>query len=200
MSLFFKIQTDDVSHLLLLNKRNTGVEPSLFASELEKFRPYQQRLVTCSQHQQTALQEITSLWKALKDLAGRGPGAQKWEERERRKKDTIRRFSRARDVYMEVRDGLAYVLRRYCQRLRLSLYTGRDFNFTPSLPSLVARWHLKLGTSLIIEDGSEILWRADLKSREGYHQRPRQRLPSILRWLRNLPAHHHHRRITLHKI
>lgn len=114
-----KIQTDDVSHLLLLNKRNTGVEPSLFASELEKFRPYQQRLVTCSQHQQTALQEITSLWKALKDLAGRGPGAQKWEERERRKKDTIRRFSRARDVYMEVRDGLAKGLQFYSELTEL---------------------------------------------------------------------------------
>jgi tyrosine-protein phosphatase non-receptor type 23 len=47
------------------------------------------------------------MWKRLKDLAGRGPGAKKWDEREKRKKDTVRRFSRARDGYMEVRDGLA---------------------------------------------------------------------------------------------
>ena len=52
-------------------------------------------------------QEVTTLWRTLKDLAGRGPGARKWEERERRKKDVVKRFSRARDVYMEVRDGLA---------------------------------------------------------------------------------------------
>ncbi|KAK0223719.1 BRO1-domain-containing protein [Armillaria fumosa] len=108
-----KVQTDDVSHLLLLNRRNTGVEPTLFAAELEKFRPYQQRLEATMQHQGLALQEITTLWKGLKDLAGRGPGARKWEEREKCKKDTVRRFSRARDVYMEVRDGLAKGLQFY---------------------------------------------------------------------------------------
>jgi tyrosine-protein phosphatase non-receptor type 23 len=102
-----KLQNDDVSHLLLLNRRNSGVEPTLFAAELEKFRPYQQRLAQSVHHQQTTLQEISQLWKGLKDLAGRGPGAKKWEERERRKKDTVRRFSHARDGYMEVRDGLA---------------------------------------------------------------------------------------------
>jgi len=105
-----QIQADDVSHLLLLNRRNTNVEPALFAAELEKFRPYQQRLASTVHHQELAFQELTTLWKGLKDLAGRGPGARKWEEREKRKKDTVKRFSRARDGYMEVRDGLAYVI------------------------------------------------------------------------------------------
>jgi hypothetical protein len=86
------------------------VEPTLFAAELEKFRPYQQRLASSVHHQEIALQEVTSLWKGLKDVAGRGAGARKWEEREKRKKDAVRRFSRTRDGYMEVRDGLAYVL------------------------------------------------------------------------------------------
>ena len=101
------MQSDDVSHLLLLHRRNTGVESTLFAGELEKFRPYQQRITSTIHHEQVALQEITSLWRNLKDLAGRGPGARKWEERERRKKDVVKRFSRARDGYMEVRDGIA---------------------------------------------------------------------------------------------
>ncbi|KDR77016.1 hypothetical protein GALMADRAFT_139043 [Galerina marginata CBS 339.88] len=110
-----KIQTDDVSHLLLLNRRNTGVEPTLFAAELEKFRPYQQRLVSTVHHQEVALQEVTTMWKGLKDLAGRGAGARKWDEREKKKKDTVRRFSRARDGYMEVRDGLAKGLQFYTE-------------------------------------------------------------------------------------
>ena len=84
------------------------MEPTLFAAELEKFRPYQQRLASSVHHQEAALQEVSTLWKGLKDLAGRGAGARKWEEREKNKKDTVRRFSRARDAYMEVRDGLAY--------------------------------------------------------------------------------------------
>ncbi|KAH8112835.1 BRO1-domain-containing protein [Phellopilus nigrolimitatus] len=69
-----KIQTDDVSHLLLLNRRNQAVEPTLFAAELEKFKPYQSRLAATVQYEQVALLEITQLWKGLKDLAGRGPG------------------------------------------------------------------------------------------------------------------------------
>lgn len=101
------MQTDDVSHLLLLNRRNTGGESTLFAGELEKFKPYQQRLASTIHHEQATVQEVSTLWRALKSLAGRGPGARKWEERERRKKDTVKRFSQARDGYMEVRDGLA---------------------------------------------------------------------------------------------
>ncbi|KAG2040773.1 BRO1-like domain-containing protein [Suillus americanus] len=115
-----KIQADDVSHLLLLNRRNPGAEQSLFAAELEKFRAYQQRLGTTVYNQQAVLQEIQGLWKHLRDLAGRGPGAKKWDERERRKKDTVRRFSNARDGYMEVRDGLTKGLQFYQQLTDLS--------------------------------------------------------------------------------
>ncbi|EKM78339.1 hypothetical protein AGABI1DRAFT_121445 [Agaricus bisporus var. burnettii JB137-S8] len=115
-----KIQTDDVSHLLLLNRRNSGVEPTLFASELEKFRPYQQRLASSVHAQEVVLQEVSTLWKGLKDLAGRGPGARRWEEREKKKKDTVRRFSRARDGYMEVRDGIVKGLQFYTELSQLT--------------------------------------------------------------------------------
>ncbi|KIY49838.1 vacuolar protein-sorting protein BRO1 [Fistulina hepatica ATCC 64428] len=108
-----KVQNDDVSHLLLLNRRNTGVEPTLFATELEKFRPYQQRLAACIHQQAVTIQELTSLWKTLKELAGRGPGVRKWEEREKRKRETVQRFQHARDTYMEIRDGLAQGLPFY---------------------------------------------------------------------------------------
>ncbi|KAF8452576.1 BRO1-domain-containing protein [Boletus edulis BED1] len=121
-----KIQADDVSHLLLLNRRNNNVEPALFAAELEKFRPYQQRLAATVHHQQIALQEIQSVWKSLRDTAGRGPGAKKWEEREKRKKDAIRRISRSRDGYMEVRDGLTKGLQFYNQLTELSSTLSRN--------------------------------------------------------------------------
>ncbi|OBZ76296.1 Vacuolar protein-sorting protein BRO1 [Grifola frondosa] len=121
-----KVQTDDVSHLLLLNRRNTGVESTLFAGELEKFRPYQHRLSATVHHEQLTVQELTTLWRGLRDLAGRGPGAKKWEEREKRKKDTVRRFSRARDGYMEVRDGLAKGLQFYTELTELTTGLRRN--------------------------------------------------------------------------
>ena len=59
------------------------------------------------QYQQAALQEIGQYWKALKDLAGRGAGARKWEDKEKRKAQSIKQFGRARDTWMEVREGVA---------------------------------------------------------------------------------------------
>ena len=79
----------------------------MFAAELEKFKPFQNNLIAAVQYEQAAVAEIVQLWKGLKDLAGRGPGARKWEEREKRKRETMRRFTRAKDGYMEIRDGLA---------------------------------------------------------------------------------------------
>ncbi|KAJ3836698.1 BRO1-like domain-containing protein [Lentinula raphanica] len=119
-----KIQTDDVSHLLLLNRRNTSVEPTLFAAELEKFRPYQQRIEQTVIQQETVLSEVGAFWKKLREVGGgkrvhrmsgggRNGLARRWEEREKRKKELVVRFGRARDVYMEVRDGIAKGLAFY---------------------------------------------------------------------------------------
>lgn len=55
-----------------------------------------------------------------RDLAGWGAGAKKWDERERRK-DTVRRFSNARDRCIEVRDGSTKGLRFYHQLTDLSV-------------------------------------------------------------------------------
>ncbi|KAG1778068.1 ALIX V-shaped domain binding to HIV-domain-containing protein, partial [Suillus placidus] len=75
-----KIQADNISHLLLLNCHNPGAKQLLFVAELEKFQTYQQCLGTTVHNQQAVLQEIQGLWKNLRDLAGRGPGAKKWDE------------------------------------------------------------------------------------------------------------------------
>lgn len=101
-----KIQSDDVSHLLLLNRRNTGVEPTLFAAQLEKFRPYQTRLAATVHYQDVTLKELGAAWKSLKDLAGRAAGARKWEELEKRKADAVRRFAQVRERWTEIREGL----------------------------------------------------------------------------------------------
>ncbi|KAJ6567662.1 BRO1-like domain-containing protein [Mycena vulgaris] len=115
-----KIQTDDVSHLLLLNRRNTGVEPTLFAAELEKFRPYQQRLAATIHHQEAALQDVAAKWKVLKDFTDYKSPARKWDEREKRRTEGVRRFGRAREGYEEVRDGLAKGLQFYTELTELT--------------------------------------------------------------------------------
>ena len=101
-----QVQNDDVSHLLLLNRRTSGIEPTLFANELEKFRPYQSRLASTTHAQQATLQVIAQLWKNLKDRGGKGKGAKKWEEREKRVHALVKRFGIAREGYLEVSDGV----------------------------------------------------------------------------------------------
>ncbi|KAJ6475823.1 BRO1-domain-containing protein [Mycena vitilis] len=121
-----KIQTDDVSHLLLLNRRNTGVEPTLFAAELEKFRPYQQRLAATIHHQEVALQDVAARWKMLKDFTDFKSPARKWDEKEKRRKEGVRRFGRAREGYEEVRDGLAKGLTFYTELTELTTKLRRN--------------------------------------------------------------------------
>ncbi|KAJ7083734.1 BRO1-like domain-containing protein [Mycena belliarum] len=121
-----KIQTDDVSHLLLLNRRNTGVEPTLFAAELEKFRPYQQRLAATIHHQESALQDVAARWKALKDLTDYKSPARKWDEKEKKRKEGVQRFGRAREGYEEVRDGLAKGLQFYTELTELTVKLRRN--------------------------------------------------------------------------
>ncbi|KAJ7254684.1 BRO1-like domain-containing protein [Mycena haematopus] len=121
-----KIQTDDVSHLLLLNRRNTGVEPTLFAAELEKFRPYQQRLAATIHHQEVALQDVAARWKMLKDATDFRSPARKWDEKEKKRKEGVRRFGRAREGYEEVRDGLAKGLTFYTELTELTTKLRRN--------------------------------------------------------------------------
>ncbi|CAE6369525.1 unnamed protein product [Rhizoctonia solani] len=101
-----KVQNDDVSHLLLLNRRSgPAVETALFASELEKFRPYQSRLAATVHHQQAALQEAGNLLKQLQNERGRGAWAKKWEAGEKKRKDAVTRIARAREGWVDVREA-----------------------------------------------------------------------------------------------
>ncbi|KAG6918875.1 hypothetical protein DXG01_010939 [Tephrocybe rancida] len=101
-----KIQTDDVSHLLLLNRRNSGVEPALFAAELEKFRPFQHRLALTLASTDATLSDIRALYTSLRSQSSSSPLSKRLDERERRKRDLVRRFEGAKEGYVQVRDGL----------------------------------------------------------------------------------------------
>ncbi|KAG8708993.1 bck1-like resistance to osmotic shock, partial [Ceratobasidium sp. 394] len=101
-----KIQNDDVSQLLLLNRRSgPAVETALFQSELEKFKPYQARISSTVHHQQATLQEVGGLLKRLQNERGKGGWAQKWEAGEKRRREAVTRVARAREGWMEVREG-----------------------------------------------------------------------------------------------
>ncbi|WOO83221.1 Vacuolar protein-sorting protein BRO1 [Vanrija pseudolonga] len=108
-----KVQNDDVSNLLLLNRRSQNVEPQLFATELEKFRPYQNRVaaaIAASKGITTELEALVGKIERSKGVKERQRGA---KERNKRVRDWERRLDRAGVSNAEVVDGLNKALGFY---------------------------------------------------------------------------------------
>lgn len=101
-----RIHNDDISQLLILNRKSSNVEPTLFAAELEKFRPHQARIQAAIQQQQVTLQNVQSIYSQLtqgkkgKDIQNR------FAKAERAKKDLQNRLKRAYEAFKEVRLGV----------------------------------------------------------------------------------------------
>ncbi|CAG8543336.1 10433_t:CDS:2, partial [Dentiscutata heterogama] len=101
-----KTHQDDISHLLILNKKTQNIEPQLFATELEKFSPYRNRITSSIHHQQALLEELTVFYKNLVGGEEARILQDRWEQAERRKKEVCERLKKAKDNYLEVKDGL----------------------------------------------------------------------------------------------
>ncbi|KAG6918873.1 hypothetical protein DXG01_010937 [Tephrocybe rancida] len=83
-----------------------GVEPALIAAELEKFRPFQHRLALTLASTDATLSDIRALYASLRSQSFSSPSPKRLDERERRKRDLVRRFEGAKEGYVQVRDGL----------------------------------------------------------------------------------------------
>lgn len=60
-----KVHKDDISSLLVLNKKVPDIEETLFKSELAKFQPYQTRFEQMNERQQELLKQLTYVWKQV---------------------------------------------------------------------------------------------------------------------------------------
>ncbi|ODO11054.1 hypothetical protein I350_01656 [Cryptococcus amylolentus CBS 6273] len=108
-----KIQTDDVSNLLLLNRRSSNVEPQLFASELEKFRPYQTRVAAASSAAKSLTQELEMLIAQVQ----RGRGVKDLSRKDKEKSKRVGQWEKglieAGESLAEIRAGLGKGLSYY---------------------------------------------------------------------------------------
>ncbi|WVW85372.1 hypothetical protein I302_107410 [Kwoniella bestiolae CBS 10118] len=123
-----KIQNDDVSNLLLLNRRSTGVEPQLFAAELEKFRPYQSRLAAAIQASSSILQELEMLVRQVE----KGKGVKDLQRSQKHRTKRIREWERklidAGEGWAEIQAGLGKGLTYYDSLTRILDDLKREIN------------------------------------------------------------------------
>ncbi|KAI8149328.1 BRO1-like domain-containing protein [Fennellomyces sp. T-0311] len=125
-----KTMQDDISQLLILNKKTVNIEQQIFTSELEKFRPHQQRITASIHHQQQVIQELTAAFKAVMD----GEEAQKlqkrWDAAERQRRSVLDRFNRAQSGYFETKEGLRKGIQFYsslCDVIESLMSNARKF-------------------------------------------------------------------------
>jgi tyrosine-protein phosphatase non-receptor type 23 len=105
-----RTQADDISHLLILNRKTQNIEPTLFATELEKFRGHQARISSTINHESSTIQELFKEFKDLTEGSAQGREIQsKWANAERKRRELSERMSKAFAAYEEVRGGAAYV-------------------------------------------------------------------------------------------
>lgn len=108
-----KIQSDDISQVLVLNRRAQNVDSSIFAAELEKFKPHQKRIAVSLHHQQALIAEVNTAFKELSELPASKSAGAKWDEKEKARNRLVARLRRARDSNAQVRAGVAKGLQFY---------------------------------------------------------------------------------------
>lgn len=89
------------------------MEPTLFATELEKFRAHQTRITATLHHQQATLSEISADFKLVTESKKARATQGRWGEAERNKRDLVARLGRATQTYGEVRAGVQKGLQFY---------------------------------------------------------------------------------------
>lgn len=166
-----RIHNDDISQLLILNRKSQNVEPTLFAAELEKFRPHQARLQAAIQQQQVTLQNVQQMFSQLtqgkkgKDIQNR------FAKAERAKKDLQARYKRAYDAFKEVRMGVTYAIlisyRELADLIAPRSYHSKGTDFYRELSGLVATLRAEVSQFVTTRgtERSQMVSAAEMKQR-----------------------------------
>ncbi|KAI9798785.1 MAG: bck1-like resistance to osmotic shock [Piccolia ochrophora] len=102
-----KVHNDDISSVLILNKKSlSNQEQQLFQSELEKFRPHQNRLLQASHKQSALMKELTSVYnELLQDKRVRAEQS-KYEGVTRQRNSVMSRYKRIYHAFNDLNVGL----------------------------------------------------------------------------------------------
>lgn len=111
-----KVHNDDISQILILNKKSiSNYENQLFQSELEKFRPHQNRLLQANHKQSALMKELTASFNSLLQDKRVRSEQSKYESIQRQRASVVNRYKRAYQEFLELESGLQSAKRWYVE-------------------------------------------------------------------------------------
>ncbi|CAK7268366.1 bck1-like resistance to osmotic shock [Sporothrix epigloea] len=109
-----KVHEDDISQILILNKKSiANYESQLFKSELEKFRTHQNRLVQANHKQSALLKELTAAFNSLLQDKRVQSEQSKYELVQRQRSSVVNKYKRAYQEFLDLESGLNGAKRWY---------------------------------------------------------------------------------------
>lgn len=102
-----QVHNDDISNVLILNKKSIqNIEPQLFATELEKFRPHQNRLLQAAHKQSALMKDLTGAYgDLLQDKRIRAEQS-KYEALSRQRNAVLSKFKKTYQAFLDIWAGL----------------------------------------------------------------------------------------------
>ncbi|KAF6843401.1 vacuolar protein-sorting protein bro1 [Colletotrichum musicola] len=102
-----KVHNDDISEILILNKKSiSNYESQLFQSELEKFRPYQNRLLQANHKQSALMKDLTTSFNTLLQDKRVRSEQSKYEAVQRQRAAVMNKYKRAYQEFLDLEAGL----------------------------------------------------------------------------------------------
>jgi tyrosine-protein phosphatase non-receptor type 23 len=116
-----RVQSDDISHLLILNRRaSADSQTQLFQQELDKFRGTTQRIARNISDQEKVLADLADTWREVNESTRGRSIAQEWEKKNRAREQLVSQLRRAKDSNAQVRAGLGKALAFYSELREIS--------------------------------------------------------------------------------
>ncbi|TIA65821.1 vacuolar protein-sorting protein bro1 [Aureobasidium pullulans] len=101
-----KVHNDDISSVLILNKKAMSQENQLFKTELEKFRPHQQRLLQAQHKQHSLMKELTRTYSDLLSDKRVRQEQNKYEAFSRQRSTVMTKYKKVHQALLDLQAGL----------------------------------------------------------------------------------------------
>ncbi|KAG8631452.1 hypothetical protein KVT40_000592 [Elsinoe batatas] len=102
-----KIHNDDISNVLILNKKAvTTQENQIFKSELEKFRPFQSRILQSNHKQSSLIKELTRTYSELLSDKRVKSEQNKYESFSRQRSSVMNKYKKIHQNFVDLQAGV----------------------------------------------------------------------------------------------